>query len=69
MNIERNDGEKDRQKEEKDGVGGREEERKKYPYTIKQDAKFSLLHINGDSWFLNSYWTILAWYLNNAYII
>jgi hypothetical protein len=49
--------------------GGREEERKKYPYTIKQDAKFSLLHINEDSWCLNSYCTILAWYLNNAYII
>jgi len=43
--------------------------RKKYPYTIKQDAKFSLLYINEDSWCLNSYCTILAWYLNDAYII
>jgi len=57
-NTERNVGE-DRQKGgNKDRAGGR----KKYPYTIKQDAKFCLLHINEDSWCLNSDCTILAWH-------
>jgi len=55
----------DRRKKNKDRVGRREEET---PLTIKQDAKFGLLHSNEDSWCLNSYCTILAWYLNDAYI-